>query len=63
MPLSPRDELCPTMLIPKKFTVSIFSVTVITSNDIELSVMLLKDEALEGCRNRRRFRRLRYAGA
>lgn len=40
-----------------------FKVTVITSSDIELSVILLKDDALDGCLKRRRLRRLRYAGA
>ena len=50
MPLSPRDEDWPTMEIPKKLTVSMLRVTVITSSAIEVSVMEEREEAREGCR-------------
>lgn len=50
MPLSPRDEDWPTIEMPRKLTVSMFSVTVITSSAIEVSVMEEREDAREGCR-------------
>lgn len=44
MPPSPPLLLCPTIEIPKKLTVSMFSVTVIIFNDILESVIEEKEE-------------------
>ena len=47
MPPSPPLLLCPTMLIPKKLTVSMVKDTVIIFKDIVLSVILLIEDALD----------------
>lgn len=44
IPPSPPLLLWPTILIPRKLTVSIFNETVIIFKDIVLSVILLNDE-------------------
>lgn len=44
IPPSPPLLLCPTILIPRKLTVSILSDTVIIFKDIVLSVILLNDD-------------------
>lgn len=59
MPLSPRAEDWPTMEMPRKLTVSIFSVTVITSRAIDVSVIEEREEARDGCRRFRGNGRLR----
>lgn len=44
IPPSPPLLLCPTILIPRKLTVSMLSETVIIFKDIVLSVILLNDD-------------------
>ena len=46
MPPSPRRLLCPTMEIPRNFTVSMFSVTVMMFSDIDDSVIDENEVAL-----------------
>ena len=65
IPPSPPVLLCPTMLIPRKLTVSMLSDTVIMLRDIVLSVILLNDEVRDigGSLCRRRLCGLRRSMA